>query len=105
MHKAGLTCFLVFALLAPTMGWAELYCAINFAGKRCWYTDMISCRQAAGPQGDCILNVEKMQAPVGGAPWCMVESWQTRCIYSDKAKCLSVATPRRATCIANPNYR
>ncbi|MBF0613042.1 MAG: hypothetical protein G8345_14475 [Magnetococcales bacterium] len=97
--------WLLLALSLPLSAHAELYCAVNFAGKNCWYNDMASCRKAAGPQGDCVLNSDKMQAPVGGAPICMVESWQTQCIYQDLASCGKVAVSRRAECIRNPNYR
>ena len=82
---------------------ASLYCVVDFSGRRCRYPDLASCREAAGSQGECELNQGKMIAPVGGAPFCLVEKWKTECLYRDLSSCERQATPRRATCIANPN--
>ncbi len=82
---------------------ASLYCVIDFNGKRCHYPDVESCRKAAGPRGQCVLNRGKMIAPTGGAPYCLVEKWKTECIYHSRAGCDRQAVPRQASCIANPN--
>ena len=93
----------VLAFFVVTSGNAALYCVVDFGGKRCQFTDLASCQKAAGTQGNCFLNQEGMQAPVGGSPFCLVESWHTDCVYRDMNSCALVAAPRQATCIANPN--
>lgn len=82
---------------------AALYCVVDFSGKRCQYTNLEVCQKAAGKQGSCFLNREEMLTPTGGAPYCLVESWRTECVYRDFVSCKQIAKPRRATCIANPN--
>ncbi|MBF0178242.1 MAG: hypothetical protein HQL63_15555 [Magnetococcales bacterium] len=90
-------------LLLPDTGTAEPFCVVDFAGKRCWYQDVESCRQAAGPRGSCVVNSAGIVAPVGGARYCVVESWQTQCIYNDEGSCRHAAERRRGECITNPN--
>ncbi|MBF0152520.1 MAG: hypothetical protein HQL64_02130 [Magnetococcales bacterium] len=90
-------------LLLPMVGVAGPFCVVDFAGKRCWFQDVESCRQAAGPQGSCVVNGAEIVAPVGGSPYCVVESWQTQCIYKDEGSCRQAAQRRRGECIANPN--
>lgn len=90
------------------MGWswevgASLYCAVDFNGRRCQFVDLASCQMAIGPQGSCVLDRDSLVAPQGGAPFCLVEQWKTECIYQDLAACERMASPRKATCIGNPN--
>jgi hypothetical protein len=82
---------------------ASLYCLIDFNGRRCNYQDMASCQQAAGSQGECVLNRGEMIAPVGGAPFCLVEKWKTECIFQNRSSCERQSQARHASCIANPN--
>ena len=93
----------LLAFFVVIRGDAALYCVMDFGGKRCQFTDLASCQKAAGTQGNCFLNQEGMQVPTGGSPFCLVESWHTDCIYRDLDSCTLVASPRHATCIANPN--
>ncbi|MBF0187290.1 MAG: hypothetical protein HQL50_05130 [Magnetococcales bacterium] len=87
----------------PSLAQAAPYCVVDFAGKRCGFSDMQSCRQAAGEKGSCVLDQERMRAPSGGSPWCLVESWRTECIDATHASCMKRAASRKATCIRNPN--
>ncbi|MBF0625593.1 MAG: hypothetical protein HQL82_12390 [Magnetococcales bacterium] len=87
----------------PGLGQAAPFCVVDFAGQRCWYADMDSCRRAAGVQGSCMVNPLEMKAPSGGASFCLVESWQTQCIYKDLASCNHQAALRRGACLPNPN--
>lgn len=82
---------------------ASLFCVVDFAGKRCNYPDLDACRQAAGRQGGCVLNEGALVKPVGGAPVCLVESWRTECIYSDRVSCEQRAMATRTVCVDNPN--
>ncbi|MBF0272739.1 MAG: hypothetical protein HQL98_11835 [Magnetococcales bacterium] len=84
-------------------GWAGLFCVTDFAGRRCSYPDVESCRRAAGRQGGCELNVAEMVKPIGGAPFCLVESWRTHCIYPDRVSCEQQAAVTRTVCVAHPN--
>ncbi|MBF0357971.1 MAG: DUF3551 domain-containing protein [Magnetococcales bacterium] len=94
----------VFALLlCSNEALAALYCVVDFSGRRCIYPDLISCKRAAGGSGSCELNREQLVAPSGGAPFCLVERWQTECNYQTLASCEQQAKPRKATCINNPN--
>ena len=94
----------IFALLfAINEASASLYCVVDLSGRRCNYPDLVSCKQAAGEQGECVLNRQGMIAPVGGAPFCLVENWKTECVYRDRPSCQRQAAPRKAACIANPN--
>ncbi|MBF0135174.1 MAG: hypothetical protein H7833_02375 [Magnetococcus sp. DMHC-1] len=90
-------------LSLPQAGLAGPFCVVDFAGKRCWFQDVESCRQAAGPQGSCVVNSAEIVAPLGGARYCVVESWQTQCIYKDEGSCRQAAERRRGECITNPN--
>lgn len=94
---------LLLFLLVAVSGEAALYCVVDFGGKRCQFTNLESCQKAAGEQGSCFLNREEMLAPTGGAPFCLVESWHTECVYRILANCNLVAKSRQATCITNPN--
>lgn len=90
--------------MSPGVTSAEgLFCVMDFAGKRCWYSDIVSCQQAAGDTGTCSINEGAMIPPSGGSPFCIVESWKTSCIYQDQTDCQKQASARRAVCIANPN--
>lgn len=95
-------CLGVGALWSGEVG-AALYCAVDWNGRRCQFIDLLSCQQAVGTQGSCVLNREELMAPKGGASFCLVETRQTECIYNDMEACEKVALPRKATCIANPN--
>ncbi|MBF0194626.1 MAG: hypothetical protein HQL71_08705 [Magnetococcales bacterium] len=95
---------LLFALLLwSNEAGAALYCVVDFNGRRCNYSDLPSCKQAAGSRGDCVLNRDTMIAPQGGSPYCLVENWRTQCNYHSQASCEIQAKPRKATCIPNPN--
>lgn len=94
---------LLLTLLWSGPAWAGLFCANDFSGRHCGYGDVTSCLQAAGRQGGCELNQAEMIKPVGGAPYCLVESWRTECIYADVASCRRRAETVRTVCIANPN--
>ncbi|MBF0455996.1 MAG: hypothetical protein HQL72_14415 [Magnetococcales bacterium] len=98
--RIGICCAL---LLFSSEVSASLYCVVDFSGRRCNYTDMTTCQQAAGDQGECVLNRQEMIAPVGGAVYCLVEKWKTECVYRDLASCQRQALPRKASCLANPN--
>ncbi|MBF0614478.1 MAG: hypothetical protein G8237_05915 [Magnetococcales bacterium] len=82
---------------------AGLFCVVDFAGKRCDYPDIESCRRAAGRQGGCVLNEGALLKPVGGAPFCLVESWRTECIYMDRPSCELRAAHTRTVCVEHPN--
>lgn len=94
---------LLLILFVAASGEAALYCVTDFGGERCHFTTLESCQRAAGAQGGCFLNREEVLAPTGGAPFCLVESWHTKCVYRDLASCTVVAKPRKASCITNPN--
>ncbi|GAB0056548.1 hypothetical protein SIID45300_00856 [Candidatus Magnetaquicoccaceae bacterium FCR-1] len=98
-HLPGLLVILFWSGSA----WAGLFCATDFSGRHCGYGDVASCLQAAGKQGGCELNQAEMIQPVGGAPYCLVESWRTECIHADVAACRRRAEVVRSVCIANPN--
>ncbi|MBF0192573.1 MAG: hypothetical protein HQL99_15765 [Magnetococcales bacterium] len=84
-------------------GWAGLFCVTDFSGQRCSYADVESCRRAAGRQGGCALNVAALVKPTGGAPFCLVESWRTHCIYPDRIACEQRAAVLRTVCVIHPN--
>jgi hypothetical protein len=81
---------------------AAPFCVVDFAGERCWYKDYDSCVRAAGEQGECVVKPDTMVAPVGGAAYCLVESWQTQCNYATLAACERESQRRHATCIPHP---
>ncbi|MEO5347574.1 MAG: hypothetical protein H7834_14545 [Magnetococcus sp. YQC-9] len=83
--------------------WAGLFCASDFSGQHCDYGDVEACRQAAGQQGGCELNQAEIIKPVGGASYCLVESWRTECIYANISSCGKRAAVVRSVCIVNPN--
>lgn len=95
---------LFFGLLMARGGEASLFCVVDFAGKRCLYNDLLRCREAAGQQGGCVLNEVEMVKPSGGAPFCLLESWQTDCVYMDIKSCEQRAMTTRTMCVANPNH-
>ncbi|MBF0295641.1 MAG: hypothetical protein HQL96_10680 [Magnetococcales bacterium] len=82
---------------------AGLFCSVdNMLGKRCQYTDLDSCRRAVGKQGGCVLNEAEIAKPFGNAPYCLVESWRTECVYNDMASCERQAATTKTVCMANP---
>ncbi|MBF0417715.1 MAG: hypothetical protein HQL86_05635 [Magnetococcales bacterium] len=95
--------FLLLALFWSGPAWAGLFCATDFSGRNCGYGDVVTCLQAVGQRGGCELNQAEMIKPVGGAPYCLVESWRTECIYADVAACRRRAEVVRSVCIVNPN--
>lgn len=82
---------------------AGLYCVVDLSGRRCDFMDLDSCKKSAGKAGSCVLNRDGMMAPQGGAPYCLVESWRTECVYQDLAGCEQQTFSRKASCIPNPN--
>ncbi len=103
MARAAFWPTLLLSLFWLTEGWTAVYCVVDFGGKRCRYPDLVSCQKAAGKKGSCVLNQERIAAPVGGSPFCLVENWRTTCIYRDLASCEKKAVHHRTSCIPNPN--
>lgn len=54
MRVRALT-FAAMALLSSVAA-AAPFCAVTATGTNCWYYDVPSCRQAAGPSGACVVN-------------------------------------------------
>lgn len=105
-ERVGMIRFwMVFLVVLSWAGLSEagLFCVVDFAGKRCMFNDLESCRQAAGKQGGCVLNESEIAKPFGASPYCLVESWRTECVYPDMASCEKRATTTRTVCMANPN--
>lgn len=75
----------------------------DFSGQHCNFTDLEFFQLAVGKNGRCVLYREEMVAPVVKVPYCLVEQWQTQCIYTDMASYHHVAFSRRATCISKAN--
>lgn len=96
----GLLAVSGFLLLAGVAE-ASLFCVVDFAGKRCQYADLDTCRRAAGKQGGCVLNEAEIAKPFGNAPFCLVESWRTECVYYDMASCEKRASTTRTVCMPN----
>ena len=101
---AALLIGLVFYTV-PALLLAAPFCVVDFAGERCWYPDYDACVRAAGEKGSCVVNQAEMVAPVGGASYCIVESWNTQCIYSTIESCQVEASRRHAVCIPNPGLK
>ncbi|MBF0428007.1 MAG: hypothetical protein HQL94_03730 [Magnetococcales bacterium] len=95
--------FFLVGLLMAGMGEAALFCVMDSTGKHCQYSDLDSCRRAAGSKAGCVLNDAEVAKPFGGSPYCLVESWRTECVYMDMASCEKRATTTRTVCMANPN--
>jgi len=49
-------------LFFPAVVFAAPFCAVTGAGTNCWYYDVQSCRQAAGPGGACVANPEEVRS-------------------------------------------
>ncbi|MBF0153180.1 MAG: hypothetical protein HQL64_05520 [Magnetococcales bacterium] len=104
MGRTGLLRGALFVLASLMAGSSEasLFCVMDFAGKRCQFSDLDTCRRAAGKQGGCVLNETEIARPFGDAPFCLVESWRTECVFIDMASC-EKRSSTRSVCIANPN--
>ncbi len=88
---------------------AGSYCAIYPWGKVCDFKTFEDCRRAAGSDGACDFNREPQKAPPGNAPYCLVTSSGSQCIYDDASTCRMAAAIHnspvvtRAECRENPN--
>lgn len=52
----------VSILLFPALATAAPFCAVTGGGTNCAYSDVQSCRLAAGPSGACVVNPNEMQS-------------------------------------------
>ncbi len=95
--------------LTITTALATSYCAVFPWGKQCNYVTYEDCLQAAGPQGGCEINPQEDKAPPGTAPFCLVTSAGSDCIYESAPACRMAAAIQNtrivtaAACRQNPN--
>jgi hypothetical protein len=105
-----------FMLISCWMWWlmmgvalATSYCAIFPWGKQCDYVTYDECVRAAGSQGGCEINPQEDEASPGTAPFCLVTSSGSQCIYDDAPACRMAAAIQNsrivtnAECLENPN--
>ena len=99
----------LFAALIPSVALAAPYCAVFAWGKQCDYATYEECARAAGSDGACEFNSQKDKAGPGSAPYCLVTTFETKCIFDDAPACRIAASiqnsqiVKRAQCVANPN--
>ena len=55
-------------LFLPTLVAAAPFCAVTGVGTNCWYYDVQSCRQAAGPGGACVANPDVVRPSAESRP-------------------------------------
>ena len=54
--------------LLPALVAAAPFCAVTGSGTNCWYYEVQSCRQAAGPGGACVANPDEVRPSTGSRP-------------------------------------